>query len=128
MPEQLPLELAQLIDAYVESLLQLEALFLLQHEKQRALATDEIAKSLYISRAMCEAQLIALERNGFLVRTPPPDDKYQYRPKDAETDRLVGELQALYLQRRVAVIARIYSKPANKVQTFADAFRLRKEE
>lgn len=128
MPEPIPVELAQLIDDHVESLMQLEALFLLRHEPQRLWEADEVAKALYISRDMCAAQLITLERHGFLVRTPPPDGRYQYQPKDPQFDKLVGELLALYQERRVAVIARIYSKPVNKVQTLADAFRLRKEE
>lgn len=128
MPEQIPAELAQLIDDYVESLVQLEALFLLRRDSQRARDAGDLAKSLYISRDMCESQLAGLERSGFVQRTSPPDAKFQYRPKDVETDRLIGELAALYQERRVAVISRIYSKPVNKVRTFADAFRLRKEE
>jgi hypothetical protein len=37
------------------------------------------------------------------------------------------QLAALYQERRVAVITQIYSKPVKKVQTFADAFRFRRE-
>jgi hypothetical protein len=42
-------------------------------------------------------------------------------------DQLIDQLADLYQQRRVAVITQIYSRPVKNVQTFADAFRLRKE-
>jgi hypothetical protein len=43
-------------------------------------------------------------------------------------DDLLGELARHYQERRVAVITEIYSNPVKKVQTFADAFRLRRED
>jgi hypothetical protein len=75
---------------------------------------------------MCAAQLVELARRGYL-QVSSPATLYQYQPGSEEADRLVGELIRLYQERRVAVITLIYSKPVNKVQTFADAFRLRKE-
>lgn len=132
MTNHIPTELAQLIDQTIESLVQLEALLFLRRERVRAWRADEIAQALYIGREMGNAQLVGLERNGFLVRTSlassTDEPIYQYAPRDAETDRLVGEMAELYHERRVAVIARIYSKPVNKVQTFADAFRLKHKE
>ena len=44
-----------------------------------------------------------------------------------ELDELVGSLEKVYEERRVSVITLIYSKPVDKVRTFADAFRLRKD-
>jgi hypothetical protein len=132
MTNHIPAELAQLIDGTIESLVQLEALLFLRRERARAWRVDEIAQALYIGREMGNAQLIGLERNGLLVRTSSASSTdepiYQYAPRDAEMDRLVGAMAELYHERRVAVIARIYSKPVNKVQTFADAFRLKHKE
>jgi len=55
------------------------------------------------------------------------DTSYSYSPIDAKNDQLIKQIAAAYQDRRVAITSLIYSKPLNKVQTFADAFRLRKE-
>ena len=126
MSEAFPAELKQFIAQHVESLAQLEALLLLRQNSEQRWRSPELAARLYITPDMCEAILADLERRGFAARTD--DGAYFYQPRDAAADRLIGDLATIYQQRRVAVITEIYSKPVTKVQTFADAFRLRREE
>jgi hypothetical protein len=42
-------------------------------------------------------------------------------------DAAVAQLAKDYAERRVSVITLIFSKPVDKLRTFADAFRLRKD-
>jgi hypothetical protein len=72
--------------------------------------------------------VLELERHGFVQRVAIGADRFRYQPASEELDRMLAELGALYERRRVAVITQIYSNPVRKVQTFADAFRLRREE
>jgi hypothetical protein len=125
MTDDFPLELRQFIDRNVESIVQLETLLLLRRDPSRGWSADQIAKSLYISGEMARALIADLDRRGFVK--PLAEAMYSYQPTDPEADRLIGQLAKFYDERRVAVISMIYSKPVNKVQTFADAFRLRKE-
>ena len=125
MTDDFPLELRQFIDRNVESIVQLEALLLLRRDPSRGWNADQIAKSLYISAEMSRALIADLDRRGFIK--PQSEAMYSYQPTDPEADLLIGQLAKFYDERRVAVISLIYSKPVNKVQTFADAFRLRKE-
>ena len=127
MSDEFPAEIAQFIDQHIESLAQLEVLLLLREEPQRAWKTAEIAKALYITTEMADPLLADMGRRGFASVLPPASVSYSYGLSGSNTDRLVGQLAALYQERRVAVISLIYSKPMNKVQTFAEAFRLRKE-
>jgi hypothetical protein len=120
-------ELRQFIAQHVESVAQLEALLILRQDAQRRWRAEELAQRLYIKPDMGEALLADLVRRGFAVRHAE-EPTYQYDSRDAAADQLVAELDALYHRRRVAVITEIYSKPVNKVQTFADAFRLRRDE
>ena len=48
--------------------------------------------------------------------------------RHAEIDHVIEMLAETYRDRRLAVTNEIYSKPLDKVKTFAEAFRLRKEE
>jgi hypothetical protein len=127
MSDEFPAELRQFIARHVESIAQLEALLILRQDAQRAWCSEQLAQRLYITPEMGAALLADLERRGFAVRLPE-DRAYQYRSPNTADDQLVADLAALYQSRRVAVITEIYSKPVNKVQTFADAFRLRREE
>ena len=126
MSDDFPGELKVFVAQHVESLAQLEALLLLKQNPSQTWSSIELAQKLYITVDMCRGLVGDLERRGFVERLP--EDRFQYRSPDAESDRRLGELEALYQTRRVAVITEIYSKPVHKVQTFADAFRLRREE
>ena len=127
MSEDFPTDIQRFIEQNIESLAQLEALLLLRREPERQWEAVELAKSLYIPQEMAVSLLGDFGKRGFVTESPPEDVRYVYRSIDAETDETIDRLAAIYRERRVAVISLIYSKPINKVQTFADAFRLRKE-
>jgi hypothetical protein len=125
--DDFPLELKQFIAQNVESLAQLETLLLLHRDPERQWTVAELARELYISSDMCQAIVADLERRRLADRAEP-GDRHRFHADDAAVQGLVDLLAQYYRERRVAVITELYSKPSNKVQTFADAFRLRREE
>jgi hypothetical protein len=128
MPDEIPAELQRFVEQHVDSLAELEAILLLREDPTRTWPPAEVAKVLYAMPEMCASLLAKLARRGLLEHSTDPEAGYRYRPASAELDRLIGDLGAVYRQRRVAVITLIYSKPSSNVQSFADAFRLRKED
>jgi hypothetical protein len=128
MANEFPAEIEQFIAQHIESLAQLELLLLLRRESSRGWTCPELSKQLYITPDVCMAIVADLERRGFLLRDAANNDLYWYRSAGTATDQLIDQLADLYQQRRVAVITQIYSRPVKNVQTFADAFRLRREE
>ena len=126
MNDEFPAELKQFIAQHIESLAQLEAMLLL-HREPRANGRRGLARELYISADMCRRSSPNLERRGLAARDRGRR-RFRYASRDAEVDRLLGQLADTYRERRVAVITEIYSNPVKKVQTFADAFRLRRED
>jgi DNA-binding MarR family transcriptional regulator len=127
MGDDFPADVRRFIDQHIESLAQLEVLLLLRQEPERKWELADIAKTLYITDEMAGSLLADFVRRGFAQKLPDGDSCYRYRIPDGETDALIEKLAALYRERRVAVISLIYSKPLNKVQTLADAFRFGKE-
>lgn len=127
MPDDFSSDVKQFIDQHIESLAQLEALLLLKQEPERSWNAEEIAKALYVPAELAETLLAEFVRRGFAKVTPSPPVCYSYGPSDEKLNDLIGQVATAYQDRRVAIISLIYSKPLNKVQTFADAFRLRKE-
>jgi hypothetical protein len=127
MNVEFPPELKRFLDEHIESLGALETLLLLRNGRERDWEVAEVAKELYITTNMCALQLADLTRRGLVVAAPD-GTRYRYGPVDAARDQLIGDLAAVYTQRRVTVITLIYSKPQDRVRTFADAFRLRRED
>jgi hypothetical protein len=125
--DEFPAELKHFVAQHIESLPQLETLLLMQHDPQRDWSCADLAQSLYISSDMCAGIVTDLERGGFVARVAG-SDRYRFACTNADSERLLTQLGAFYRERRVAVITQIYSNPVRKVQTFADAFRLRREE
>jgi hypothetical protein len=127
MHEEFPPGLKQFIEHHIESIPQLEALLLLRQDPQRQWQAGDIAKALYIPDEAAVSLLVDFARRGFATLGPAAATHYTYRIRDRESDRLIEQLESVYRERRVAVTSLIYSKPLNKVQTFADAFRFGKE-
>jgi hypothetical protein len=117
----------QFIDQNIQSVAQLEALILLRRESQRDWNAEEIGRALYIPPDLAATLLADFGRRGLAKVVVQPNVRYTYQIADAGVDQLISEIASAYQDRRVALISLIYSKPLNKVQTFADAFRLRKE-
>jgi hypothetical protein len=120
-------DLKQFVAQHVESLAQLETMLLLHRDAQRQWTCVELARELYLSPDVCQTIVLDLERRRLAVRDET-GERFRYAAVDAHVDRLVAQLADVYRDRRVAVITEIYSRPLNKVQTFADAFRLRQED
>jgi hypothetical protein len=126
MSEQLPDHIQQFLFQHIESLAQLEVLLLLRSQSDRDWSAEEVSKALYTSADTSAVQLDDLVKRGFLAKDSAAPPRYKYAPEGSQ-DALVKDVAAIYQERRVSVITLIYSKPVNKVQTFADAFRIRKE-
>jgi hypothetical protein len=126
MADGLPPDIERFLDRYVPSLGHLEALLLVRNLAPRPIAAADVARRLYIMPDVAAAQLAELQGFGLLTPAESAERGFQYVPPDADLDRLIDETARLYQQRRVTVITYIYSKPVNKVRTFADSFRLRK--
>jgi DNA-binding MarR family transcriptional regulator len=127
MATDFPAEIEQFIAQHIESLAQLETLLLIRREPDRGWSCYDLSRQLYVTPDVCTGIVADLERRGFIVRDAADDNLFRYRAGVAATDELIDKLAALYQERRVAVITQIYSKPVKQVQTFADAFRFRRE-
>lgn len=87
-------------------------------------------RNLRIDSGWAEGQLVELAARGLLAQInddSAAERMFQYQPQTPELDRAVAGLSHEYAERRVSVISLIFSKPMDKIRSFADAFRIRKE-
>jgi hypothetical protein len=122
-------EVRALIVDRIDSVVQLELLLLLQASAGRAWTAAEVAQQLRIELSWAAGQLGELASRGLAAPGDAPDssDAFRYAPTPPSLDATVVQLARDYAERRVTVITLIFSKPVDKLRTFADAFRFRKD-
>ena len=87
-----------------------------------------LAEQLRIDPAWVETQLRAMAAGGLVVVLDGhPSAEYRFEPRTAEVARAIDDLATAYADRRVTVIGLIFAKPLDKIRSFADAFRIRKD-
>lgn len=123
---EIPANVRSFVHDHVESVVQVEVLLLLQAEPGRAFCGADVVAALRVEPAWARAQLSELAARGILVEAAP--GAYRFAPRTAEIEAAVAGLARAYADRRVTVIGLIYAKPSEPLRSFADAFRLRKDQ
>ena len=125
MPENVSPELRRFINEHIGSIAQLELLLLLASDPAKTIDADEASRVFYVTVDAARALLETMAADGLLAAEPA--GKYRFAPRQAEWSRLVEALAETYRERRPTVIEVIYTGPADALQSFADAFRIRKD-
>jgi DNA-binding IclR family transcriptional regulator len=103
----------------------LELLLLLRQEPQRAWRIGALVQDLRGSVSAVSEALAALRNLGLV--SIDPQGSYHFEAASADLEELARELSDLYNRKPRAVMRAILAAPNSQIQTFADAFRLRKD-
>ena len=117
----------QLLSRYIRSVEQLEVLLLVQSQPNRAWTADAVYDVIRSSKSSIAERLATFTAHGFLVEENGSPTTFRYAPKDEALRAAVQEAATLYQTRRIRVIEAIFAPEADPVQSFADAFKLRKD-
>lgn len=118
----------RLIAEHIDSVEQLEILLLLHQHPERSWTAESVARELRVSPMSAGDRLKDMARAAILSKVKGTEAEYRYTPENPQLGEAVSGLATAYSERRVTVINLIFSKPVDKIRTFADAFRLRKDE
>lgn len=117
-------EAKQLIARNIHSIEQLEVFLLLGKDAKRLYSPAEVFQAIKTNEASIARCLHLFVRDGLV--TAESDGHFQF-VDDAKLLGIVSELAQAYRERYVALIGMIYNKPDQQMQSFANAFRFRKE-
>jgi DNA-binding transcriptional regulator GbsR (MarR family) len=120
-------KLNKFIECSVRSVGHLEAILFFAENRERAFTASEVSRALRTSTTSARRQIEDLILSGVLVLRVSGELKVQYAPQDSATDDYVVMLATLYKERKTTVIDAIYSRPIDKIRSFADAFKIDKE-
>lgn len=113
------------IRSTIKSVWALELLLLISRERKRSWTPEDLNRELRGSLALV-TEIIAKFRGAGLI-ADGGDGTYRYEPQSVELDKLVRELEAAYAARPLAVVRAIVAAPNEKIQTLADAFKVKKD-
>lgn len=107
------------------SLWPIELLLFLSRKPDQSWAVETLARELRASALIVNQGLSALQRIGFV--TADPQQAYFFMPQTDGLNDLAVSLINLYQTKPHAINRAIFAAPRDRIQGFADAFRLRKD-
>jgi hypothetical protein len=129
MAEQfIPDDVKRFVLDKIDSVAQLEAVLLLRGDQKKEWSVAALAARLYISEAQTTELLLGLRTQGLVGAGAQEATAYRYQPETAELAEMVDRLAEIYARQLVAITHLIHSKQKPRIQAFADAFRLRKDD
>ena len=121
-------DIKQFILQNIDSISQWEALRLMHSAPGRKWSPEDIAQSLYIAKGEAAGLLEILSERGFLDKKADRSSLlYRYRPNSSERRRMIDQITALYAKHLIPITHLIHSNSRNRIQKFADAFKIRKD-
>jgi hypothetical protein len=121
----IPQDLLRSLRSSITSIWDLELLLILHRDRARAWTAEALVLELRSSPVLVTGALRALCSAGLAVEEA--DGQYRYQPATLELDGVVQQLARAYAEFPIAVAKAIYAAPSDKIQVFADAFRLKKD-
>jgi len=127
MSTELPESLLQFVRACIPTYQAAEVLLFFAANPERDFSPAEIMVSM--QPVVVTASAIAEYAAHFTARglLTEQDSRYRYTPSP-EYERNIAELAHAYNHQPVTLIGEIYRIADSKIQSFADAFKLRKDE
>lgn len=122
----IPEDVRGFIERCVSGLEDLEILLFLQQHDDRAWTAASVAAELGLAVRTSAEVLERLGSRNLLDVKIAHDVLYRYNPGTPDLRREAQALADIYQLRRVAVLRLVTLKAPSAVQTFADAFRIRK--
>jgi len=125
---RLPEIVERLVLDRIDSIAQLEVLLALHRSAPSAWSAADVGRELRIDPVWAAEQLAVLRDRELLGEAPPGAHRYCFDPATDALAKAVDALAACYADRRVTVVALLYSRPGPPIRALAEAFRIRRED
>ncbi len=122
--QQISKDVKAFIAEYISSVFDVEVLLLLHRTSGRRWLAQEVDRELGIETGVANTHLIALAEMKLLTACPTEPNCFTYNPVNDELATVVDRLAEAYEKQRVAIFSLILKRSSNRMQRFAEAFRL----
>lgn len=121
-------EVRDFIISNIDSVEQIEVLLLMREQRDRQWTAATVSKDLRSAPESVAKRLSDLAAKKILKQIEGGDGTYQYAPQSLQLEHCIDALADAYRTHRITIINLIFSKPADAIRSFADAFRIKKDE
>jgi hypothetical protein len=122
---ELPADLTRFIRSTIPSYDAAVLLLLISRDAEALWSADEIAQKTGLAREIVARYVDHFARAGLLVQTA--DGGCRFSCSSPELQEAVLALQKAYDQRPVTLVRVIYSSADDKIRSFADSFKLKRD-
>lgn len=119
-------DLLEFIRASIRSTWSLELVLLMRRHAGREMTNEALVKELRATPTLIDNCLTELFAAGLVA--PSGQGSWRYAPASADLERACAALEQAYQERPVGVINAILTRPNDRLQTFANAFRFTKKD
>jgi hypothetical protein len=121
-------EVKSFISRYIHSIEKLEVLLFMMQNRSDFLTVQKIHERIQTDQITLARCLEELQADGFLTTRRMPGLVYQFSCSSNDQLRLIRELEILYRDQKVKIVALIYGKSKEEsLRTFSDAFKIRRK-
>ncbi len=126
-PDELSPAAKRFLADHVNSVMALELLLLLRRERDSTWTAKTVTRELRCAETWAAAQLDALHAVGLTQPDAAVDGGYRFT-LDEQQASVLDEIADAHRRRRSSIIRLIVSSLDSNVQSFSDAFRLRRRD
>ncbi len=123
--DSIPAALRDFILKHIQSIAEMEALAMMVNDRDSPWSAERAAARLYIPRPEAAAVLERLRAAGLAEKSRAG---YRFACASASRAAQAEALVALYAVQLIPVTHLIHSRRASRIQQFADAFQIRRDE
>ena len=123
----IPADVRQFVAEFITTADQLDILLLLHAEPSKGWTARQVSEAIFTVPTAATIRLEQLVSVGLLNSDGAADPVYRYAPTTESLRRRLDALAHAYRSNRVGVIQLVFKKPVDPLQSFSDAFRLRKD-
>jgi hypothetical protein len=126
--DPIPEDVKRFIEVNIDSVDQLEILRVLGEDPMKEWSARTLVQEVQTQVETIGQNLGALQARGLLVIKTQGSELYcRYGAINPEIEDMINKLLRVYRERPVSMINLVYAKARRDIQSFADAFRLKKE-
>lgn len=120
----IPMDVQEFILQYISCVAQIEALLLFRSEPEKEWDTVIIENRLYLSPAEVKDLMDEMVNHGLISKG---NSSYRYDPCTVRIKEMIERVLDVYSRSLLPVTHLIHSKSKDRLQEFADAFKVRKD-
>jgi hypothetical protein len=126
--DEIPERQKRFLSRYIDTVGKLEILLLLFETKPKDWTPLAVSEKLHCGLQSAKTQLKALAQSQLLTFSENNEPQYHFQTFSPDLHSDVQAIAKLYHERRTSVIEFIYASPVEKIKTFANAFKIRKDD